>query len=638
MSDPMERPHGAEPVYGTGPADPVGPADGTSPVGQADPVDPAGGTGSTDPADPGFDPGVVPAADPGTAPAADPGAVAPAASELPGRADSEGWRRMHPLTPLMKGGIALLVIVGIIIANLRDVLIEMFVGDENWSGNGTDELFATIVAEGLILVAVGAVLGLILLIVLFSWISWRVHTYRITDEAVENREGVLFKKHRRAPLERIQSVNLQRPLLARILGLTKIEVQTAGQGGKVELSYLGHRDAKTVREQIIRSVARSRGQQVPHVDRPEAADPAVPTMPGGADPSAASGQQGPPETAAVGHDGTAYAPAHGRLDERVQDFADFDIDRSAQSGGVLVSVPVGRLSGSILLSWEMLTTVVILIVIIGLSIFRSPVSLVGLIPLVLVMGSIMFGQFNKGFNFTLTRSEDGVRTGAGLTATNTDTVPLGRIHGVEALQPLGWRPLGWWKVRINIAGHSVAQGGQNASRNIVLPVGRADDVLRVFEALLPGTAVDEAETEELRDALQGSGSGYRGAGPRAAWVLWFGVRRAGVRLVARADGGASAPDESATLRIRRGALTRSMILMPLLRAQSVQLRRPFVHRMLGLASIQVHTVLGPVRVEMRGLELASARPCFDALARTVVEVQNGEAGRRAEQTAPRGES
>lgn len=534
----------------------------------------------------------------------EPPSIAPHADALPGKADSAGWRRMHPLTPLMQGGLALLVILGIIIANLREMLIELFVG-ESYSGGGPEELVQTVIAEGMLGIGIAAIFALILLIVFFSWLSWRVHTYRITGEAVENRSGILFKKHRRAPLDRIQSVNLQRPLLARILGLTKIEVQTGGQGGKVELAYLGHRDAKTVREQIVRSAARSQGE-----DDSAAADAEVGAATAAADTSAG----------AVGYDGTAYGEAQGSFDRRVQEFADFDIDASARTSGVLVSVPVPRLIGSILLSWEMLFTAAILIGIVVIAIVRSPGALVGLIPLALVMVGLIFGQFNKGFNFTLTRSREGIRTSAGLTATNTETIPLGRVHSVEAMQPLGWRIFGWWKVRINVAGYSVSQGGQNSNRNIVLPVGRAEDALRVLEALLPD-AFDEEHP--LSDALTGAGAGYVGPGHRAAWVLWFGRPRAGVQLVAQGAG-----DERATLRIRRGALTRSLIVAPLLRAQSVQLRRPLVHRMLGLASIQTHTVLGPIGVEARGLALPTAREFFDELSATVVRVQSGEADRR----------
>ncbi|GAA2176900.1 PH domain-containing protein [Leucobacter tardus] len=544
------------------------------------------------------------------------GTIAPAAEALPGKADSAGWRRMHPLTPLMQGGLALLVILGIIIANLREMLIELFVG-ESYSGGGPEELIETVIAEGMLGIGIAAIFGLILVIVLFSWLSWRVHTYRITGEAVENRSGILFKKHRRAPLDRIQSVNLQRPLLARMLGLTKIDVQTGGAGGKVELAYLGHRDAKTVREQIVRSAARSQGDD-PSESAPEPVHDAA-AVPTG-DP-----------VGAVGYDGTSYGEAHGAFDRRVQEFADFDIDASARRSGVLVAVPVPRLIGSILLSWEMLFTVAVLIAIVVIAIVRSPGALVGLIPLALVMVGLIFGQFNKGFNFTLTRSREGIRTSAGLTATNTETIPLGRVHSVEAMQPLGWRIFGWWKVRINVAGYSVSQGGQNSNRNIVLPVGRVEDAVRVLEALLPD-AFDEQHP--LRDALVGSGEGYVRPGTRSASVLWFARRRAGVQLVAQ-----SRNDERATLRIRRGALTRSLIVAPLLRTQSVQLRRPLVHRMLGLASIQTHTVLGPIGVEARGLALPTARAFFDELAGTVVRVQSGEADRReaerlAEASAP----
>ena len=110
-------------------------------------------------------------------------------------------------------------------------------------------------------------------------------------------------------------------------------------------------------------------------------------------------------------------------------------------------------------------------------------------------------------------------------------------------------------------------------------------------------------------------------------MLLWGRRRAGLRI--EDTGG-----DDATLRIRRGVLTRSFAIMPILRAQSIQLRRPLVHRMLGLASISAHTVLGPVRMEMRGLELGAARRLFDELAALVLRVQGAEAQRILEARAP----
>ncbi|QIK64739.1 PH domain-containing protein [Leucobacter viscericola] len=528
---------------------------------------------------------------------------------LPGTADAEGWRRLHPLSPLLRGGLALLVVGGIIVANFRDRFIEFFFANQlRESGDlegmvSEQDMFTFLEKQGLLLVALGAAIVVILLIVLFSWVAWRFHTYRISDEAVEARSGVVFRNHRRAPLERIQSVNLQRPLLARALGLTKIDVLTAGQGGKVELAYLGHRDAKTVREQILQRAAHKRD---------------------GVAPNRTADVQAPP---VVGYDGYVYGEASGKLTERAQTFADADVDPEAFAANTLVKVPVGRLIGSIALGWEAVIAVAIVIAIVVLGATLELAILVGIIPMAIVMFGIVFSQFNKGFNFTLSRSSDAVRTGAGLTATATETIPFGRIHAIEARQPLLWRPAKWWKVRITLAGHSVAQGGQNATQNVVLPVGFEDDVLRVIDTLLPGVGENTAEIEALRDALTGSGKGYLGAGPRAGWVLWWGRKRAGMRV----DG--LGPDDelgNSTLRIRRGVLTRSLSLMPIVRSQSVQLRRPLVHRMLGLASVQAHTVLGPVRMEMRGLALKDARAAFDFLAATVLRVQGAEAAERAE--------
>ena len=376
-------------------------------------------------------------------------------------------------------------------------------------------------------------------------------------------------------------------------------MQTAGQGGKVELAYLGHRDAKTVREQILRSAAWSQGKGEDRAD------------------------------AAIAFDGTTYSEPSGKISARAQEIIDFDIDAAAAEGGALVRVPVNRLLGSLLLSWEM---AVLLVCAVGAVIasFWNLGALGALIPIALVFGGIMITQFNKGFNFVLSHYGEGVRTGSGLTATNTESIPFGRIHAVEARQPLGWRPFGWWKVRITTAGHSIAQGGQNQNQNVVLPVGREDDVLRVLESLLPGIGESEDDLAELKNGLTGSGEGYVQAGPRSGAVLWFGRRRAGVRLdVADQD----INGEDATLRFRRGALTRVLAVMPVVRAQSIQLRRPLVHRMLGLASIHAHTVLGPVGLQMRGLELSQARELFDELSSTVVRVQRTESSRRAVELA-----
>ena len=527
------------------------------------------------------------------------------------------WRRLHPLSPLLRGGLFLLVVAGIVIANLRDRLFEIFLDKRVVDAMGPNEgdLIDYLAAQRLIVWALVAVVAVILVIVAISWLSWKFSTFRITLDAVESQRGVLFRQHRRAPLERIQSVNLQRSLLARLLGLTQVDVQTAGQGGKVALQYLGHREAKEVREQILLASRASK------LGGAETAEPSVAAAMLGGGAGASS--------LAVDPLGRVYTVAPGALDNRLRDIADFDIDPNARETGAIIRVPVGRLVASLLLGTEMISIVIIVATIAIASIWASPFALAGLFPVGLVMASILISQFNKGFNFVLSRAEDGVRIGAGLTATVTETIPSGRVHAIEARQPLGWRPFGWWKVRITTAGHSAAEGGQNKMQNTVLPVGDINEVLRVFETL----SHSEREWSEerrlaLKDALSGAGAGYVKAAKKAGVLLWFGRRRAGLRI-------ADAGESYASLRVRRGWLTRSLSVMPIVRAQSIQLSRPFVHYLLGLALIQAHTVLGPVRMQMRGIGLQEARRTFDELAETVVRVQGRDAaGRVATEPEP----
>lgn len=550
--------------------------------------------------------------EPGPAPDPAHGASEPAGAEqMPGTADAEGWRRLHPVSPLLRGGLVLVVLVGVFIANFRDIIVRLVFGppgDDPLEGDEIAELIGTMSSNGqVLLIVLGSVAAVVLVIVGIAWIAWRFHTYRVTGDAVESRSGVLFRQHRRAPLDRVQSVNLQRPLLARILGLTKIEVLTGGQGGKVELAYLGHTDAKAVRERILQLAAARRNG----VDLSAAVDEIAAAAP-------------------VSFDGSSYAPPADALTQRAQEFADFDVDPAAVAAQSLVRVPVGRLLGSIILGWEAVIVVMLALIAVFWGVISAVIgavtgsagffaaggiSLVTIIPLIIVTLGVMFSQFNKGFNFTLSRGQESVRVGSGLTSTITDSIPFGRIHAIEARQPLLWRPFGWWRVRVTLAGHSVSEAGQSVTQNVVLPVGKQTDVVRVIETLVPGIATG------INEGLTGTGDGYLGAGPRAAWLLLFGRRRSGIRIDIPQDEAALL---EATLRIRRGALTRSFAIMPIVRAQSVQLSRPLVHYMLGLASLQAHTVLGPVQLRVRGVALSDAQRVFAELAETVLLVQRAE--------------
>ena len=175
------------------------------------------------------------------------GAPASRASATLRLADGE-WHRLHPATPLLKGGIALVAILGVIIVNLRDVVINIV-----FEGGPGDEYdpFVWIIEHdfaGLIILAILA--GLLLFIGGF-YVSWRMHTFRITDEQVEVRSGILFRTNRRGRLDRIQGINIVRPFLARLVGAARLEINVAGQDANVQLAYLGSAAADELRREIL---------------------------------------------------------------------------------------------------------------------------------------------------------------------------------------------------------------------------------------------------------------------------------------------------------------------------------------------------------------------------------------------------
>lgn len=502
-------------------------------------------------------------------------------------ASAPEWRKLHPLTPIIDGGVVLLVIVGILIANLRDVIINMFIGDRwgsQWESEDYDgefdewNLWQTLIEEGLLLWVILGVLGIIVLGLGIAWVSWYFHSFTITQQAVEMKKGVVFKQHRRAPLDRIQSVNLKRPLIARIFGLTSVEVLTAGQGGRLSLSYLTNNDAKQVRQQILRTA------------------------------------QAVAEGVATDHRGKAYAQASTELDRRAQDFLDFDIDAEEGAEETLVRVPSGRLLGSILLSHESIFFILLILAIPFMAIEFGAITLTGLIPGVIALVGISIARFNRGFNFVLSTTGDGIRTGSGLTSTSTNTVPRHRIHAVDIAQPIGWRPFGWWWIRLTIAGASIPSGSsQSMFESVILPVGKREDVLKVLSLIYPHLD-SPAETHWLQDALEGPGTGFTKAGPKSSLLLLLAKKRTGITV-------AHPGTYEEAIRIRRGAVTRRLVMMPIVRSQSVLLHRPAVHRWLGLASLTLHTVLGPVSVYIRGLSLDDARSWWTYLSRAIVAAQ-----------------
>lgn len=512
-----------------------------------------------------------------------PDAAAPGAPRTLVRSPySDGeWHRLHPMTPLLRGGLSMLVIIGLIVANLRERLLELFfplftdLPPGELPPDPVDFLFA----NNLILIAAGAALVILLVLLVLFRLSWRFHTLRIGDDDVEVRSGVLFRTHRRAPLDRVQGVNLTRPMVARLLGLAKLEVVGAGLDANVKLEYLSAKDADAIRGDILRLAS---GRRLAEAGAGPAAKRSLVTA---AADTVADGLQG------------------------IVDGEDFS-DTEPES---IVRIPLGRLVASRVLSGS---TLVLIAFVVGIVVAASVSTLwllFTVVPMFLAFGAYYVRSIARGLRYSIAPTPDGVRVTFGLFTTVTEVVPPGRVHAIEVRQPLLWRPFGWWSVTVNrLSGRSSTDSTADQLA-AVLPIGTRIDVERVLRILAPGLPGDEW-TLVFRDGILGpvDDDPYVTTPRRARWLRPLSWRRNGVLLTADA------------LLLRRGWAWRSLTVLPLARLQSIGLHQGPIARAVRTATLSGHVIAGSVQTTLGAIDRDDALRLFEATARGAVAAAAGD--------------
>lgn len=485
------------------------------------------------------------------------------------------WHRLHPLTPLLRGGLTLLVIIGLIVANLRERLVEFLFPAFTDLPPGAippdpvDFLFA----NNLILIAGGAALVVLIVLLVLFRLSWRFHMLRIGDDDVEVRSGVLFRTHRRAPLDRVQGVNLTRPMIARLLGLAKLEVVGAGLDANVKLEYLSGKDAEAIRGDILRL---------------------------------ASGRRLAAGTATAAERSSLARQAAAAVGSGLQGLVDGE-DLSDAEPESIVRIPLGRLVASRVLSGSTLFLIALVVGIVVAASLSTLWLLFTVVPMFLAFGAYYLRSIARGLRYSIAPTSDGVRVTFGLFTTVSEIVPPGRVHAIEVRQPLMWRPFGWWTVSVNrLSGRSSTDTSTDQFA-AVLPIGTRDDVERVLAILAPALTGGEW-TGVFRDGILGpvDDDPYMTTPPRARWLRPFSWRRNGVLLT----------DEA--LLMRRGWVWRSLSILPLARLQSVGVQQGPLARAFGAATLTGHVIAGTVQTSVGALDRDEVVRVFERTARASV--------------------
>lgn len=325
-----------------------------------------------------------------------------------------GARRLHPLTPLVRGWKALAVLAAV---GARQGLESAGRGE----GFVPDAWIALLFVVVVLVLALGA-----------GYMSWRFTGYTVDADTLRIDSGVLARRTRHVRLDRLQAVDVVRPMVARALGLAELRLDTAGSGdAKVPLAYLSEADAQALRAELL---ARAAGIDA---DTPEAPEQVLVEVP----------------------------------------LADLVVSRLLTSTALLGILAVAA--------------VVVAVVVAG----EGGPLLVVAPGLVAALGPAV-QQFLLNFGFTVADSPDGLRLRHGLLETRAHTVPPGRVQAVRIVEPWLWRRTrGWCHVQLNVAGTVGGRGRDGAQETVLLPVATRAQALAVLSRVLPGLDLDAIPLE-----------------------------------------------------------------------------------------------------------------------------------------------
>ncbi|WP_263732417.1 PH domain-containing protein [Cellulomonas sp. SG140] len=501
---------------------------------------------------------------------------APVTAEAVGE-DAYAWRRVHPITPLLRGWKALVAVLAIFAAQAGDNVRNLahLLGGRTW------------------LALIGVLVLVTVVSLVYSAFAWRAMRFAVTDEAVHLRQGIVFRQQRQARLDRLQAVDVVQPLLARLVGLSELRLEVAGgHGSAVSLSFLREDEADALRADLLALAAGLRRPSAPATVPAQPGGPVVDRLPGGPQhgappPDPAGAVTGPPPPSSPGRPGPAPvavpAPAFAPAPEQQ-----------------VYELPMPRLLGSILLSggtvWLVLGVVAITVVIV---VSESIDAAFGVLPAVLGAVSWVWSRLNGAATFRAAISPDGIRLRHGLTETRTQTVPPGRVQAVRLHQPLLWRSRDWWRVQINVAGYGT-ESKERENEAVLHPVATRQEAMTALWLVLPDLGVGDPQAV-LDAAFTGRGDdGGFTPSPRAArWVDPIGWRRRGVLVTERA------------LIVRSGRWWRSVEVVPHERTQSLAVRQGPIQRALGVATFVVHSTPGPVSPRAEHLTEQAAAALLD---------------------------
>ena len=425
------------------------------------------------------------------------------------------FRRVHRLTPLLRLWSVILALIAAFALNvnmeaLRDIFA--FITGEH-RGEALRDTALALAA----FVAVCAVVWLA------SGLWWRRMGYQLGADELSLRRGLFSTQLRTARYDRTQAVDVVEPVIARLFRLAAVRVETAGgQSSVIEIAYLKKADAEALREDIL---ARVHGAPAPAADTDIDATAADLT--------------------------SAPTPAE-----------------PAEESALVPEIPIARSLVAAALRTSTLFLVGFLIVVV---VTRLPLSTA--LPILVSALPNAWNVLDSSWRYTARTDGEVLNITYGLADRRRQSIRLDRIHAVQITQPFLWRPLGWYEVRVSVAGYGASASGKASGSTRILPVGSLAQARQFLPADAAPTYASPA---------------------RAKWVSPLDYRQQTVALTGD------------YVIVRNGRLNRRVKAIHTSHIQELTYRRGPISQALGLATVDLDLVQGPVRMAARNLPLADA--------------------------------
>ncbi|MBK4142926.1 PH domain-containing protein [Corynebacterium macginleyi] len=210
----------------------------------------------------------------------------------------------------------------------------------------------------------------------------------------------------------------------------------------------------------------------------------------------------------------------------------------------------------------------------------TPMSLTITLPFLVATVPRAWNVIDSSWRYTASLDDGVLNITYGLADRRRQSIHLERIHAVQVTQPFLWRPFDWYETRVSVAGYGGMASGEGSGSTRIVPVGTRARARQFLPADAAPTYASPA---------------------RAKWVSPIDYRQQTVALAGN------------YVIVRAGRFNRRVQAIQLRHIQELTLRRGPISQLLGLATVELDLVQGPVSMAARNLTLGDAHALLNQL-------------------------